>query len=182
MRRTLLSATGALVVAILAAGCSGAGSIKDTYNDADLRYSKSIISSHQRALILSDIAAGKSNNRTVLQVARNAETQAEISILSGYMKAWGEAGDPSYDPTVHTAEADEPLIRGKNEVDALTALTGVEFDRAFLQTTVAHNREYIEHSIRQMDIGYDDLIVALARSIATERRLDNAGIESALGD
>lgn len=171
MRRTPLSAAAAMAATLAIAGCSGTGSVSDSYNAADLTYARDVITAHQRTLALPEMARAKTSDREVLEAidSTDGEARAEITMVTGYIRAWGQTPDATAQP--HAAEADDPLLRGKEELAALTSLNGSQFDRAFRATTVAHDREYVAHAERQLKRGYDKVMLELARSIATERRL-----------
>lgn len=179
-RKRRIAASAALTtILVVVAGCSGVGSFSGTFNRADVRYAQDTVTAHQRALALSELAATRSQNHRVQVVAAGAKVElpAEIKLLTGFLKSWGDPPASKNDASTHVAEANEPSIRGKNEVSALAALTGRRFDRAFLQTTVIHNREYIEHAKRQRKNGKDTLMLEFAADLIAERSSENALIE-----
>ncbi|MCW2838749.1 MAG: hypothetical protein JWR55_232 [Aeromicrobium sp.] len=179
MRRTPLSAAAAMAATLAVAGCSGTGSTSDTYNAEDLQYAKDVISAHQRTLELADLARAKTTDSAVLETVDSTddEARAEIAMVAGYIGAWGQT--PDTPDAAHQGEADDPQVRGKDELAALASLDGPQFDLAFIATTVAHNREYVARAERQLSGGYDKLMLGLARSISAERRQANMGLASA---
>lgn len=177
MHRRPLSAA-VMAATLTVAGCSGTGSVNDTYNAADLRYATGVITAHQRTLALADLARNKTSDPEVLEVidVTDKEARAEITMVTGYIRAWGQT--PDLGSEAHAAEADEPLLRGQEELSTLAALSGQQFDRAVMATTAAHNRDYVTDAERQLKRGYDKVMLELARSIATERRLASPDLES----
>ncbi|KQY55312.1 hypothetical protein ASD11_17325 [Aeromicrobium sp. Root495] len=146
-------------------GCSGTGSIRDTYNTADVRFAKNLISAQQRTLTLMELARVRTQDRGSLGsiAGAEAEARAQIKMVAGYIKAWGES--PNSTTLRHAAEVDDPLLRGKEEVTALRSLDGASFDRALELTIAAHKRERIARARSQVEDGYDQLMLSLARSV-----------------
>lgn len=110
-------------------------------NDADVRYMQMMVPHHRQALDMSALVADRSDSSQVRGLAeRILVTQGgEIAVMEAWLAGHGapaEHGDHGGHGDTH---ARMPGMAGAEQVAALTAARGPEFDRLFLELMIAHH-------------------------------------------
>jgi uncharacterized protein (DUF305 family) len=184
--RTVGAATTALLAVTLAA-CGGGGapepgasptpteSVVDVtaiepHNDADVELAQMMIIHHRDAIAMAEMADSRSDDLDVLSLAEAiAEAQGpEIETMTGWLESWGEevpAEGDVMDPMAHGA--DMPGAMSAEDMAALEAAQGEEFDRLFLTQMIAHHEGAIEMAEEHLSSGSAPAALALSQEIAT---------------
>lgn len=132
LKRALLALT-----ALVLSGCSFISN--NTYSMNDQMFAAMMIPHHEQAVEMSDLALTRSTNPEVLALAKQIKAAQEPEIEE--MKTWGDtssAGHMGHDGMTMAGMLSE------SELAALSAATGVEFDRLFLSGMIGHHEGAIE--------------------------------------
>lgn len=73
------------------ASSSSSGAAQDEQTDADVRFAQGMIGHHRQAVEMAELAAGRSQNAQVLDLAARiaAAQQPEITTMRGWLQEWG---------------------------------------------------------------------------------------------
>lgn len=136
---------GLVVAAILLTGCSSgdhhdsmdmpAATPGSAYSSTDLMFAEMMIPHHQQALVMSELALTRSTNADVLALAQEIRAAQEPEIEQ--MKSWGATGEEHAGHQMDGMLSDEELA-------ALEAASGAEFDRLFLEGMIKHHQGAID--------------------------------------
>ncbi|GAA1605001.1 MULTISPECIES: DUF305 domain-containing protein [Kribbella] len=180
LRCVVVAATAALAVVL--AGCAdiGADSGETSHlpvNPADIAFAQRMIAQHRQAVDMSALAATRSKNPAVTQLASTigrAHTEA-VGELDGLLKAWGQRGEPT--PAVaNPGPADTtPLVTAAGAIKEadlarLRSSSGVVFDRLLLSFLIDHHSEDVSIARLQQEAGQN----LRARVVADRIEADHA--------
>lgn len=139
---------GLLIAAILLTGCSTgdhnsmdmsmdmpATTTGSNFSSTDLMFAEMMIPHHQQALVMSEFALTRSTNPEVLALAKEISAAQEPEIEQ--MKSWGATGE------MHAGHQMDGML-SDDELAALEAASGVEFDRLFLEGMIKHHQGAID--------------------------------------
>lgn len=167
-----------LVAALLLAGCSGPPrSTPDTpspgpLNNTDVMFLQMILPHHRQGMELAGLGHTKGGRAELVQLAAAIEATQddEAEMLAGIL---ADSGAP---PSAPATAGEDPHaahggLRGTSEqqVAALKAATGTEFERRFLSTMMAHQGGAIQLAKMEVASGADERLVDLARRIEQSR-------------
>jgi uncharacterized protein (DUF305 family) len=172
----------ALVVAVLLAGCSGPGkappapSTSDQVkglNNTDVMFLQMLLPHHRQGVELAGLGHAKAARAELVQLAAAIEAtqKDEAELMAGIL---AESGAPETAPAApggadpHAAHGGLPGT-GEQQVAALRASTGTEFERRFLNTMMAHQGDAIQLAKMEVASGADERLVDLARRIEASR-------------
>jgi uncharacterized protein (DUF305 family) len=179
--RTMLFAAVALMVTLT--GCSNrepgpAPDPKSTvasskpYNDADVRFATEMIPHHAQAMVMVDLAMGRKLDPRVMAVAEDIRSGhvPEIEQLVDLLNKWdnqpipetsrdhvnadghGEAGTDASVPGMHPAD----------EMEALEATKGPQFQTTWLEMMIEHHQGAIDMAVTEENEGEDETATNLA--------------------
>jgi uncharacterized protein (DUF305 family) len=189
-RPTLLAAA-ALSLALTLTGCAstgtdpastppGATSVTSTGagDAADIAFAQLMIPHHQQALDMATLAQVRAASAEVKALAAQIEAaqNPEISRMSGWLDAWGA---PMEMPGASTAEDLADMDHGGHDMggmtgagmmtaeqmDALAAASGADFDTMWLQMMIAHHQGAIAMADQVLTTSSDPEVTALAQAI-----------------
>jgi uncharacterized protein (DUF305 family) len=165
MKRTTARLAGALVVGtLLLVGCAddssdavGHGSMMSNsstpastsagdeadHNAADVEFASGMIPHHMQAIAMSQLATDRAADPRLDDLAGRIEAAQtpEIETLSGWLEQWG--ADQGMGGMGHGGtDASDGMggMMSEQDVHDLTAASGAEFDRLFLQQMTVHHR------------------------------------------
>ena len=167
--RPILPFLSAVVATIVLGACSSASpsSTAADANDDDVMFAQMMIPHHEQAIELADIAldpaVGASDEVRQLATEIKSAQDPEIEQMSELLDAWGQplTADPSVD---HGS-----MMKGMmsvEELDSLGALTGTDFDRAWLEAMIAHHEGAIDMATDVRETGVNPDIAELADDVA----------------
>ncbi len=165
------------------------------HNAADLTFAQQMIVHHQGAVEMADLAPSRAANQQVKELAIKikAAQAPEIEQMTGWLTLWGAAMSTSTAASTTsddgmggmnggmsgTAASGEmstgatgmamPGMMSDAQTQELTAATGAEFDRLFLQLMIVHHQGAIEMADTQIAKGSNPAALALAESITTSQ-------------
>ncbi|MEV4092851.1 DUF305 domain-containing protein [Streptosporangium saharense] len=135
-----------------------------TANAADVRYVRDMMVHHRQALEMATLALTHAESATVRALAsRIRDSQGpEVQVMSLWLGQQGLRG-----PDHHTEHGSMPGMATPEQLRALAATSGPEFDRLFLQLMTAHHRGAITMSEEVLTHGSHLRVEELANEIAT---------------
>ncbi|MBW0109202.1 DUF305 domain-containing protein, partial [Pseudonocardia sp. KRD-182] len=160
-----------------APGSTGSGSstaaAQTTQNDADVTFAQGMIPHHRQAVEMAELAAGRSENPEVLDLAARigAAQGPEIETMTGWLQEWGaevpaegDMGDMGGMAGMGSGEGMGGMMTPE-QMQGLEQATGAAFDRMFLEMMVGHHRSAVEMAQVELDEGADPEALALAQTI-----------------
>ena len=181
----------------------------NAHNDADVTFAQLMIVHHQGAIMMADLAATRADNQRVKDLAamiKNAQAP-EIEQMTGWLQAWGAPVDvlSSADSSVTSsgmagmdhgnmggvtssaaatgssgAGMRMPGMMTDQEMAELTAATGAEFDRMFLEMMITHHQGAVQMAETEISDGANPDANALAASIKTSQTEEIATMQQLL--
>ena len=157
-----------LFIALLMTGC--ASQSNSGYSSQDIMFAEMMIPHHQQAIEMSDLALKNSTNPEVLALAQKIKDAQAPEIEQ--MKSWGASS------MAHMGHMMDGMLSDE-EMSALAAASGSEFDRLFLEGMIKHHEGAIEMAEMVIDSKNDE-VAALANSIIEAQRAEIATMKELL--
>lgn len=115
------------------------------FTTADVEFAQVMIVHHRQAVEMADLAATHAADPEVKQLAVTikAAQQPEIDTMTGWLTAWKQ---PTAQAGGHNMPGmgSMPGMMSEQEMAALKASTGVDFDRQFTRMMIAHHNGAIQ--------------------------------------
>jgi uncharacterized protein (DUF305 family) len=185
----MMSGTGS---AMMPAGPSAADA---QHNAADLAFAQQMIVHHQGAIEMADLVPSRADSQQVKDLAARikAAQGPEIDQMQGWLITWAAAmpsssGTSSSEDTSGmdhgmsgmgkegemtsggvTTAMSMPGMMSDADMQQLTAASGTEFDRLFLQQMIVHHQGALEMADTELAQGSSAAALALAQSIKTSQ-------------
>ena len=162
------------------------------HNAADLSFAQQMIVHHQGAVEMADLAPSRAANQQVkdLAIKIKAAQAPEIEQMTGWLTLWGAAMSTSTSASTTSDDGMDhggmsgmgkegestgatgmamPGMMSDAQMQELTAATGADFDRLFLELMIVHHQGAIEMADTQIAKGSNPAALALAESIKTSQ-------------
>lgn len=163
------------------------------HNQADIGFLQGMIPHHAQAIEMSDLALERSDNPRVVDLARriNAAQGPEIEQMEGLLQQWGvkaaggESGggeDHGGHGGGHGGGGGHEGMLSEEELMALEAAEGAEFDRSFLNGMIAHHRGAVVASQAELGEGQSPEAKELAQAIIDAQEAEIAEMEQLLNE
>ena len=163
------------------------------HNQADIGFLQGMIPHHAQAIEMSDLALERSGNPGVVDLARriNAAQGPEIEQMEGLLQQWGveatggETGggeDHGGHGGGHGGGGGHEGMLSEEELMALEAAEGTEFDRLFLNGMIAHHRGAVVSSQAELREGQSPEAKELAQAIIDAQEAEIAEMEQLLNE
>ena len=186
-RATALAVTLSLA-ALLGTACSsnddeptiGAGSEESVdeaaHNDADVTFAQQMIPHHEQAIEMAALAATNASDQRVKDLATQIEAaqSPEIEEMQGWLESWGE------EATAEDGAEHAGMEMSDEDMAALEAATGPEFDRMFLEMMIEHHTSAIEMAETEIADGEFPDAVEMANAIKSSQEAEIAEMEALL--
>ncbi|WP_447007382.1 DUF305 domain-containing protein [Saccharothrix isguenensis] len=142
-------------------------------SEADLTYVARMIVHHKQALEMSALAPERAQNETVRGLAsRIYDTQGpEIGAMEQWQRQYAEAA-PGHGHNADLPDVDHGSMPGMatpEQMAALKAATGAEFDRLFLQLMIAHHEGAVRMAVEVLSSGRDVRVEEMANDVAVSQ-------------
>lgn len=193
--RTLVAAGLIALSGLLAASCgsdddepvvgsSDTEAVED-HNEADVTFAQGMIPHHRQAVEMADLADGRAEDPRVTDLASRikAAQDPEIQEMTGWLEAWdeevpaeGEHGEG------HESETEMPGAMSAEDMDALEAASGGEFDEMFLTMMIEHHRGAVEMATTEVEEGSFPDAIALAEKIIDDQEAEISEMEALLAE
>jgi uncharacterized protein (DUF305 family) len=133
-------------------------------NASDVRFMQDMVVHHRQALDMSDLAATHASSDEVKRMAaRISDTQGpEISA----MIRWLEQEEQRVPDSHHAQHADMPGMATPEQMDALRAAKGPDFDRLYVQMMIDHHLGAITMASEEIEKGSHIIVQELAQDIS----------------
>lgn len=159
LRRFALTGFASLLL-LTACGSSG------TTEDADVMFAQMMIPHHEQAIELADLAlnpaAGASDAVRALATQIKGAQDPEIAFMKKWLSDRGQPLNP--DSSVDHSSMMKGML-SLEDLDAMRTLTGSEFDRAWIESMIAHHEGAIDMAETVQRDGDDAEIAQLAADI-----------------
>ncbi|MDV6259914.1 DUF305 domain-containing protein [Rhodococcoides yunnanense] len=205
MRTKLVAALAtATVSAFLVAGCSSdsssdsatAGSSSSSasssasanasaeFNDADVMFAQMMYPHHEQAVEMAAMAEGRTDNPDVVALASAIEAaqQPEMDRMTAWLAEWGQPAPSSDMGEMSGMDHSSGMgMMSQQDMDALTALSGAEFDRQWLTMMIAHHTGAIEMANVEIADGSNADAQEMARTIVATQQQEIDTMRALLG-
>ena len=118
-----------------------ASNIADTsYIKADVKFLQGMIIHHQQAVLMSSLAGKRTNNETIVDLAKRIDASQEDEI--NFMESWlYDRGENKKDIPHHNMHMDMGMagMATPKQLEDLKNTKATDFDRLFLQLMIAHH-------------------------------------------
>jgi uncharacterized protein (DUF305 family) len=200
-RKTTLLAGALLTGALVLTGCSDdfvashmdsmeSGSAESTsrsasedgtFNDADVAFAQGMIPHHEQAIEMAQMAQDRAGNTGVLELASRIEAaqQPEIDTLTGWLKEWG-VEDDAMGGMDHGGMDHGSGMMSEEDMNALMAASGAEFDRLFLEQMIEHHTGAVEMAVTESAEGQNSDAIAMAETIRDTQNAEIAEMQQML--
>ncbi len=141
-------------------------------NAADIEFAQGMIAHHEQAIEMAEIALdpniGASPEVIDLATRIKGAQDPEVELMTGWLTAAGEpvAMDASEG---HDMSSMDGMMTAE-QMDAMSAMTGTEFDQMWLEMMIAHHEGAISQSETVKANGSNDDVLALADQIITAQQ------------
>lgn len=163
---------------------SASSSVAALHNAADVSFTQAMIVHHRGAIDMARLAATRTGSQQVKDLATKIEAAQtpEIDEMTGWLTAWGEPATagagmsdsmPGMDHgSMSSGSMDTTGAMGTmtdEQMAQLTAASGTDFDRRFLQLMITHHRGAIAMAQAEQANGSNPQALGLARAIETSQ-------------
>ena len=200
--RLVASLAAATVSAFLLAGCSSdtssdsssegtssasSSSASDSssaeFNDADVMFAQMMYPHHAQAVEMAAMVQGRTDNSDVVALASAIEAaqQPEMDRMTAWLTEWGQ---PMPDMNMDMGGMDHSSGMGmmtQQDMDALSAATGAEFDRQWLTMMIEHHEGAIEMANIEIADGSNADAQEMARAIVASQQQEIDTMRTLLG-
>ena len=205
MRTTLVASLAAATVsAFLVAGCSSdttsdsststtsSASVQDSasasasaeFNDADVMFARMMYPHHAQAVDMADMVRDRTDNPDVVTLASaiQAAQQPEMDRMTAWLAEWGQPAPPSDMGEMSGMDQSSGMgMMSQQDMDALTGLSGQEFDRQWLTMMIEHHEGAIEMANNEIADGSNPDAQEMARTIVATQQQEIDTMQRMLG-
>lgn len=153
------------------------------FNTADVEFLQGMIPHHEQAIEMADIAldptVGASAEVVDLATRVKAAQDPEIEQMTGLLTAWGQPVqmDTSGGHDMSTMEG----TMTAEQMDALSAASGAEFDMMWLESMISHHEGAIAMAQAVKGSGSNPEAIALADQIIAAQQAEITEMQALLG-
>ncbi|MDV6261968.1 DUF305 domain-containing protein [Rhodococcoides yunnanense] len=163
---------------------SAQASTSTEFNDADVMFAQMMYPHHAQAVEMADMANGRTDNPEVLSLASAiaGAQQPEMDQMTAWLAEWGQPA-PAADMG-DMGGMDHSSGSGMmtpQDMDALMAATGPEFDRQWLTMMIAHHTGAIEMANTEIADGSNPDAQEMARTIVVTQQQEIDTMQRLLG-
>ena len=158
-----------------------AGDADVTLNEADVAFAQGMIGHHEQAIEMSEIALdptrGASAEVIDLATRIQAAQDPEVELMTGWLTA---AGEPM---TMDMSSGEMSMMEGMmsaEQMDAMAAATGAEFDSMWLEMMIAHHQGAVAQSETVKAAGANAEVLALADQIIAAQQAEITEMQALL--
>ena len=153
-------------------------------NAADVEFAQGMIAHHEQAIEMAEIALdpniGASPEVVDLATRIQAAQDPEVEQMTGWLEAAGEPVTMDMSDG-HDMSSMEGMMTA-DQMDALAASTGTEFDQLWLEMMIAHHEGAISQSETVKATGANAEVLALADEIIVAQQAEIAEMQALLGN
>lgn len=162
------------------------------YSADDVKFMQDMILHHGQAVQMAALVADRTNTRAVRDVSSriDASQADEIEFMRGWLRERGEPEPtPGHghattgmdhsghggEPMAHSAHVGMPGMATADQMAALAAAEGLEFDRQFLQRMIAHHEgavKMVADLLARSGSAYDPVLYRFANDVTNEQQAE----------
>ncbi|AII05445.1 DUF305 domain-containing protein [Rhodococcus opacus] len=152
------------------------------FNDADVAFLEGMYPHHAQAVEMADLVAGRTDNADVVALAAaiKAAQQPEMDRMTTWLQQWGKPVPTPDMSGMHGMSHGDGMMSA-DQMDALTALSGTEFDRQWLTMMIEHHEGAIDMANTELADGENPEAKQMATDIVTAQQKEIADMQAALG-
>ena len=152
-----------------------------TFNDADVTFAQGMIPHHEQAVEMAQMAEERAENPRVLDLASRIEQaqEPEIDTLTGWLEEWG-ADDSGTGGMGHDSMGHGGGMMSEEDMNALMAASGAEFDRLFLEQMIEHHTGAVDMAVTESAEGQNPDALAMAGTIRDTQNTEIAEMNQLL--
>ena len=152
------------------------------FNDADVAFLEGMYPHHAQAVEMADMVAGHTDNADVVALAAaiKATQQPEMDRITAWLQQWGQPVSTADMSGMHDMDHGDGMMSA-DQMDALTALSGTEFDRRWLTMMIEHHEGAIHMADTELADGENPEVKQMASDIVTAQQKEIADMRAALG-
>ncbi|UZG57605.1 DUF305 domain-containing protein [Rhodococcus opacus] len=152
------------------------------FNDADVAFLEGMYPHHAQAVQMADLVAGHTDNADVVALAAaiKAAQQPEMDRMTTWLQQWGQPVPTPDMSGMHGMNHGDGMMSA-DQMDALTALSGTEFDRQWLTMMIEHHEGAIDMANTELADGESPEARQMATDIVTAQQKEIADMQAALG-
>jgi len=160
------------------AGASSQAIAEAEHNDADVMFLQGMIPHHRQAVEMAELAASRSQNPQVLDLAARigAAQEPEIQTMTAWLQVWG-AEVPGADST---DGMDMSGMMTTEQMQQLGQASGAAFGRMFLEMMTGHHRGAVEMAEVELREGENPEAKQLAQTIIDTQQAEITEMEALL--
>ncbi|MGW2564564.1 DUF305 domain-containing protein [Streptomyces sp. NPDC001514] len=163
-----------------ASAAAGAGA--GAFNNADVAFAQGMIPHHQQALEMARLADGRAADPEIKTLAGQVEKaqDPEIRTMRSWLTAWGKPESPGMDHGAGHGDGEVPGMMSGDDMDALMAAKGTDFDRKFAQMMIDHHNGAIDMAKDEQKNGRNTDAKKLADAVVTNQSAEVEQLQSIL--
>ena len=152
------------------------------FNDADVVFLEGMYPHHAQAVEMADMVAGHTDNADVVALAAaiKAAQQPEMDRMTTWLQQWGQPVSTADMSGMRDMDHGDGMMSA-DQMDALTALSGTEFDRRWLTMMIEHHEGAIDMADTELVDGENPEVRQMASDIVTAQQKEIADMRAALG-
>ncbi|MEK8073244.1 DUF305 domain-containing protein [Rhodococcus sp. NPDC078407] len=154
------------------------------FNDADVMFAQMMYPHHAQAVEMADLANGRTENPEVLSLASAiaAAQQPEMDQMTTWLTEWGQPmPDMDMGDMGGMDHSSGSGMMTAQDMDALMAASGPEFDRQWLTMMIAHHTGAIEMANTEITDGSNPDALEMARTIVATQQQEIDTMQRLLG-
>ncbi|MDQ0939301.1 DUF305 domain-containing protein [Streptomyces sp. V1I1] len=162
---------------------TAASSAAGAFNDGDVTFAQAMIVHHQQALEMSQQADGRASDQEIKTLAGQIEKaqDPEIKTMQSWLKSWGKPQSPDMDHGNAGHGGDDMAgMMSDQDMDALTAAKGTDFDRKFAQMMIDHHNGAIDMAKDEQKNGRNTAAKKLADNVIKNQSAEVKQMQSTL--
>ncbi|OZC42409.1 DUF305 domain-containing protein [Rhodococcus sp. RS1C4] len=163
---------------------SAQASASAEFNDADVMFAQMMYPHHAQAVEMADMANGRTDNPDVLSLASAiaGAQQPEMDQMTAWLTEWGQPmPDMDMSDMGGMDHSSGSGMMTAQDMDALMAASGPEFDRQWLTMMIAHHTGAIEMANTEIADGSNPDALEMARAIVATQQQEIDTMQRLLG-
>lgn len=151
------------------------------HNAADTMFMQMMLPHHAQATDMAKLAETRAESPEVKALAAKiqAAQQPEIDKMTDILTAWSESPDSLMDMEDHSSHSMDGMM-SKEDMTALEAMSGAEFDETFLSMMTEHHTGAISMAKEELSKGTNADALALATAIQVTQQAEVAQMKALL--
>ncbi len=161
------------------------------HNSADVMFNQMMIPHHQQAVEMAGLVESRTQNPAVRQLATAiaGAQQPEIDQMTARLKSWGvplttsdDSGHEGHSMPGHSMSGGSMSgMMSEQQMAAMTAASGAQFDTLWLQGMIAHHEGAVEMANTELAQGIDPGSRELATQIKNSQQAEITQMKNLLG-